>query len=472
MNFTKVLPNIQNFVEQIFNEYPIISNIVQTIGQHKGKAYLVGGAVRDLLLGLPLTDIDVEVHGLELDKLSDLLSKFGPVSLVGKSFGVLKIHGLPFDWALPRTDSSGRKPQVEINHLMSIDEALRRRDLTINAMAINMHNYEFIDPFGGFKDLTEKVLRSPDTNFFTQDPLRFYRVMQFISRFEMYPDKALNSVCEMMDISSVSIERIEYEFEKLLLKSKRPSLGLRWLHAINRVEQILPELAVNIFTEQDPKWHPEGNVYEHSMQTVDAAALLKYDNNEEKLVILYAALCHDIGKSVTTQLIGGILKSPGHAEAGVPLTNTLLKRITRKHKLINSVCILVKYHMQPGQFVQLDSSLPAYKRLALKLEGHANLLMLSKLAIADARGRNGKSSEPLDTHIEFIDIFIKRAQEAKVLTGFEPPVLYGRDIKDLVESGPEMGNLLKYAYEIQLKEGIKDRDVLKARIKKKLQRLH
>lgn len=472
MNFTEFLSNIQSSLELILKKHPDISDIVQIINKQNAKAYLVGGAVRDILLKIPIVDIDIEVHGLSIEQLSLILSQFGRVSYVGKSFGVLKIDNINIDWSLPRTDSSGRKPVVTIDPYMGIKNALQRRDLTINAMAIDLTSYEFIDPFNGYKDLLDRILRAPDINFFIEDPLRFFRVMQFISRFEMLPDRQLDNVCTTMDISKVSIERIEHEFEKLMLKSVYPSMGLRWLLKIKRLKEILPELYNTINIEQDPQWHPEGDVFEHTMQSVDAAAILNYDNNEQKLIIMFAALCHDLGKVKTTEFSKGRLRSLGHAEAGVELTRSLLRHITRKNKLIESVCILVKYHMSPIQFIQLNASDSAYKRLALKLfKAGVTMQMLAKLVIADEQGRNSQKLKPLTEDVEIAQEFIKRAEKAKVLTEPEKPILLGRDIKELVPVGPLMGKLLKHAYDLQIKKNIKNKQELLKQLMNKIEEL-
>src|SRR5581483_2368303 len=179
------------------------------------------------------------------------LSLYGPVSLVGKVFGVFRIHGLDIDWSLPRSDSSGRKPEVQIDPFMGYKEAFARRDLTINAMGIDLVSHALIDPFNGCADLKAGILRAPDAAFFVQDPLRFYRVMQFIGRFGYRPDDELNRICASMDIATVSRERIEVEFEKLFLRSEQPSLGLRWIEKLGRMREVLPELAATVGVMQD-----------------------------------------------------------------------------------------------------------------------------------------------------------------------------------------------------------------------------
>jgi tRNA nucleotidyltransferase (CCA-adding enzyme) len=457
-------PKVKRRIDTLLNDHPLIKSIVKKIHEQGGRALLVGGAVRDSILGIPTKDIDIEVHGISLQSLEDILKEFGTVNSVGKAFGVQRLTGLDVDWSLPRTDEAGRKPRVIIDPSMNIERAFRRRDLTINAMGIDIMNYELLDPFGGMQDLQKGILRTPDIRLFLEDPLRFFRVMQFCARFCMQPDEELNSLCSSMDISGVSHERIEGEFKKLFLKSLRPSLGFRWLDHIGRLKDVLPELAATKGIPQNPHWHPEGDVFEHTMQTIDAAAALFYKSENEKLVILYAALCHDLGKVTTTQKIDGTLKSYGHEKESERLAKKLLKRIMRNKELIMSVSKLVRYHMQPIQFVEGGAKPSAYKRLALKLSPEATLEMLGKLALADKQGRNPQKGLPLKESLPDVDAFLKKAQEAHVLYHIEKPILQGRDLLDVMQPGPEIGALVKRAYQIQLEEGILDKDELKKRV--------
>lgn len=444
-------------------QFPLVYTIVEAIDKNKGRALLVGGAVRDMVLELPIKDIDIEVYGLTEQKLEEVLRQFGPVSTVGKAFGVLRLHGLDVDWSLPRADSPGRKPTVEIDPFMPIEVAARRRDLTMNAMSFDPITNELIDPCNGQQDIKNNLLRTPDERFFIQDPLRFFRIMQFIGRFEMMPDEQLNSLCKNMDISGVSRERIEQEFCKLLLFSERPSYGIRWLRSIGRLHEVLPELAATVGIEQNPIWHPEGDVFEHTMQALDAAAIIikTYNNEFDRLVLLYAALCHDLGKVTTTKVIDGIIKSIGHEQDSKRLAITMLKRITHNGDLISAVASLARHHMAPLQFVANNAQLPAYKRLADKLDHTVNMRMLIDLCIADKRGRNGAGHEPLTTDISGVDIFIAKVAQAGVTNGPVEPILKGADLLDCVAPGPRMGNLLKMAYKIQIDRGITDKNVLK-----------
>jgi len=462
MKSTKITTKIQRAARTIMEQYPLVRTIVDDICNHGGTAYLVGGAVRDIVLDKPLKDLDIEVHGLTLESVKKILETYGFVDLVGKSFGVLRVHHLDVDWSLPRTDSVGRKPTVSIDPQMGIETALRRRDLTMNAMALNLHTFQLIDPFDGLTDIEERRLRTPDVNFFVEDPLRFYRVMQFIGRFDMMPDDDLNNVCAKMSLKGLSQERITDEFEKLLLKAAKPSLGLRWLCAIGRIHELLPELGALLTVEQDPGWHPEGDAFEHTMQVVDAAVQLEYNSNLEKLVILLAALCHDMGKATHTQMRDGHIASLGHAHAGIPLAKKLLARITLKKNLIPAVLKLVDYHMAPFLFIKDDAGPAAYKRLARKLSPDVTIEMLAKLARADRRGRNPQKGAPLAQNDEDdITLFLERAREVLVATQPEQALLQGRDFLDTIAPGKDLGVCVARAYELQIDQGIKDKNQLK-----------
>jgi len=464
-----------------------IKPILQEIIKQGGKPYIVGGTVRDLVLDKEIKDIDIEVHLISLEKLQKCLEKFGKIKLVGKKFGVLRLNGYDIDWSLPRKDTKGRKPTVEIDSNMTIEQACRRRDLTMNAMAIDLKfilnnleklkkeikidvvdNFKIIDPFGGLKDIENKNLRVVDEKLFLDDPLRFFRVMQFIGRFEMMPDEHLNKLCEKMDLydvqtnSPLAKERIYEEIKKLFLKSKVPSLGFRWFKEIGRLKEIFPELYDLINVKQRQDYHPEGDVFEHTMQTLDAAAVLdKYANEDEKFLIMLGALCHDLGKPEATD---EQLHSKGHSEAGVPIAKKFLKRFTNNKFLIDATCKLVRYHTRLFLLLKQGTKINAYKRLALKLSPQLNLRQLTLLNLCDVRGRNKNDTKPLDVGEDKFQDFIKKIKKAEIEEGPEKPVLLGRHLLDVLKPGKEMGEVLKKAYEIQIEEGIKDLEELKKRV--------
>lgn len=466
---------ITNFVAQFLAQNLVVASIITKVHEAGGTVVLVGGAVRDLLLGQETKDFDIEIYNLPASKLEQILASFGPVQQVGKAFGVYLLPGINVDWSLPRIDSIGRKPVVQIDPDLDFKLAFKRRDLTINALGINLKTLEFLDYFNGLYDLQNKTLRYVDRDLFSQDPLRFYRVMQFVGRFEMLPDQALNELCAKIDLSGVSKERIESEFNKLFLKSKSPSLGLAWLQKITRLQEILPELFATIGVLQNPAWHPEGDVFEHTKQVLDCAARQEYSSDPEKLIIMLAGLCHDLGKSKTTRLVEGVLRSFGHAQAGVKLSQSLLKRISNNQDLIKIVCKLVRYHMAPGEVINNQKNnhkinLAIYKKLAFNLYPQTINLLL-KLTLADRAGRKPVGiSLPVKLMLDQdqdLNNFANQVKLAGVWDDIEAPVLTGRDLLDVCKPGPQLGKLLAQAYLIQLEEGVLDKQVLKNKILKK-----
>lgn len=466
MKSTKVVEKVHKAVNHVFETFPLVHKIVERLDQSRGRALLVGGAVRDMLIDKNIKDVDIEVHGVSIDQLEEILKEFGQVRLVGKAFGVLRIDGLDVDWSIPRTDSSGRKPKVLFDPHMPLEQALLRRDLTMNAMAIDLITRKLEDPFNGLKDLENGVLRVPDETLFVEDPLRYFRVMQFIGRFEMTPDQELYELGKTMDLKDISHERIVEEFTKLCVKGTKPSLGIQWLHDTGRLKDILPEIYDTIGIEQDPKWHPEGDVYEHSKQAMDVAALQNYKNNEKKLTMVLAAFCHDVGKVVATQKIDGRIRSLGHDVKGVPIAATFLDRVCYTHAIKDTILKLVRYHMMPVAFIKNNAGPSAYKRLAKKLAPQTSMQELSVLAYCDKSGRNPNRQAPFEEcPEELIAVFLDRAKKYEVDLAPEPPVLMGKDLLEEVSPGPELGKLLEKAYSLQIEKGIKDKEELKRLLK-------
>lgn len=469
--------------------------IIYALEQANATPYLVGGAVRDLVLHRTIKDIDIEVHNLHPEKLELILKKFGTVKLVGKQFGVFRLahkNGAfeHTDWSLPRTDSVGRKPIVSININMTIEQACRRRDLTINAMAINMitikDNFEkilhlaeqnqltnsaqvfsIIDPFDGLTAIKEQRLSAVDTTLFIEDPLRFYRVMQFIGRFEFTPDQELNELCIKMNLKDfihlpISKERIYQEIRKLILQSKRPSLGWRWLEKIGCLKKLYYEVGILTTIQQRTDYHPEGSVFEHSMQALDAAArFTDYLDENEKFLLCLGALCHDLGKTESTD---ADLRCHGHELSGVPLVKNFISRFLDSPETILTLQKLVRHHLMPRLLLDQKSSIAAWKRLALKLAPHATIRQLAIICLVDQQGRNGQSQIPLKTWEQEFEQVLALATNLNILHAPEPAILQGKDLLKVIEPGPELGALLKQAYEIQIEENIHDIEILKQRI--------
>jgi tRNA nucleotidyltransferase (CCA-adding enzyme) len=441
-----------------------VENISAEIRQAGGRALYVGGVVRDQLLDLVPKDVDVEVHGLPLEALQSLLNRHGRVRLVGRRFGVLILDGLGVEWSVPRRDSRGRHPVVDVQPDLGFREASRRRDLTMNAMLRDVLSGELIDPWNGREDIEQRVLRTPDPELFVQDPLRLYRVMQFAARFEMTPEETLQRTCREMDIGGVSRERIEEEFEKMWLRSRRPSLGLRWLESTGRMGEVLPELVALRGAAQDPQWHPEGDVWAHTLQVVDAAAALRVGDSQRDLMLLWAALLHDIGKPETATVKRGRIRTPLHDKLGAEKAGEVLGRMVGRESTRRGAVKLVAHHMKPLQFHQNESPQRAFKRLAVKLYPEADLELLIRLARADYRGTNPESDLPLEGDTEMMVWFERMTCGSRVENAPEAPVLLGRHLLDTVPAGPELGRLLEQAYRIQLDEGLVDAAALKKRV--------
>jgi tRNA nucleotidyltransferase (CCA-adding enzyme) len=461
---------IKNVIEIFYGSCPELKIVVQAVINAGGTPVLVGGAVRDAFLCLVPKDFDVEVYNLSVDDLQKVLAQFGTVNVVGKSFGVLKLGSMPIDWSVPRFDSTGRKPEVCLDPYMDYHTSFARRDLTINAMGIDLITQELIDPFTGQEDLHNKILRAPVIERFIEDPLRLFRIMQFVARFDMQPNDILQHACKTMSIKDVALERIEQEYKKLFLFSAQPSKGLRWLQSIGRLQELLPELYATIGVIQGAHWHPEGDVFTHSLQALDAAVIIAEQQSlseEKKLVLCCAALCHDLGKVSTTFEDKKGIHSYGHAEVGAPLAVKLLEKMFKNEILLKkAVYKLVYYHMMPGALVRGNARLSRYQHLAAKLAPEVTAEFLSFLCLADRQGRNPNSSLPLSHNDQEIDLFLQKITEAQVLHQPIPPLLKGSDLLSIVPPGKQIGTLLKKAYEIQIDENITDKDALKRKITK------
>ena len=230
----------------------ILQKISSKLSTMDAKAIIVGGSVRDYFLQKPIKDYDIEVYGLStIEELESFLKEYGKVKLVGKSFGVLKfIHkSYEYDFAFPRREKkvgAGHKGfEVVSDGFMSYSEAAKRRDFTINAMGYDIVGNEFLDPFGGMSDIAAKTLRHIDEKTFVEDPLRVYRGVQFCARFEFKMANETKRLCSSMvehgDLEELPKERVFEEIKKLLLKSKRPSIGFELLKELG-VLRYFPEL--------------------------------------------------------------------------------------------------------------------------------------------------------------------------------------------------------------------------------------
>ena len=434
--------------------------ISEAVRERGGRALLVGGVVRDALLGLPALDFDLEVFGLGRDELETVLRTFGEVITVGRAFGVLRIKGTDIDVSLPRRDSKSgpghRGFAVAVDPELSFAEASRRRDLTINAMGADPLNGELLDPHNGRKDLANEVLRATDLEHFSEDPLRGLRVAQFAARLEMAPDAELIDLCTRLDLSELPGERCFAEFRKLLLKGRRPSLGLEFLRTANLL-RFFPELDALVGVPQDAEWHPEGDVWVHNMMVVDAAAQLRRGDGDDE-ALMFGALCHDFGKPATTEFQDGRIRSRSHDRAGVPPSEAFLERLRAPRVLIVRVGALVQHHLAPALFDKNGATERAYRRLARKLDdAGVTMELLGRVARADHLGRT--TPDALAGLAEPIDAFVRRATELAIERESAPDVVMGRHlIARGLEPGARFGEILSACRDVQDETGAEDPD--------------
>ncbi|MFP8880139.1 MAG: HD domain-containing protein, partial [Myxococcota bacterium] len=401
-----------------------LRSIARAVADAGGTAFLVGGAVRDGLWGDSVKDLDVEVFGLEFDRLHSVLGRFGDVIEIGHSFGVLAIRGLAIDFSLPRRDNKvapGHKGfDIEFDPTLSFDRAARRRDLTINSMGIDLATGELSDPYGGRIDLERRRLQATDALLFPEDPLRGLRVAQFAARFCMAPTPELVALCAQLDLSELPAERIGEEFRKLLCKGREPSRGLSFL-AEAELLRFFPELAALVGVPQDAEWHPEGDVWIHTLMAIDRAAELRTGNADKDELLMFGALCHDLGKPATTEKIDGRIRSRGHDKQAVEPTRALLARLAVGRALTDRVAAVVEHHLAPALFTNLYTKQPTkneagargYRKLARRLgEVDVSMRDLELVARSDHLGRT--TPEAIRGEFPAGDAFLARAEQLAV----------------------------------------------------------
>ena len=449
----------------------LAADIARAVHARGGRALVVGGWVRDRLLESAeadlkvgtttgdrstgttsvLEELDMEVFGIRADDLPVVLAPFGKVEPIGKSFPVYKIRNI--DVGLPRRESKtapGHKGfLVEGDPSMTIEEAARRRDFTVNAISWDPLTDEYFDPSNGRRDLDNRILRAVDPTTFGDDSLRVLRAIQFAARFELTPDADTKALCRSIRLDDLPPERIWGEIEKLLLRAERPSIGFALALELGVVDQLFPELKALVGCVQEPEWHPEGDVWVHTLQVIDQARQRIGDlDRADRLIVMLGAVTHDFGKPATTAFVDGRIRSMHHEEEGVAPAAAFLDRLN-VHSMDGKdvrgqVLGLVAHHLKPGMLYKVREELTdgAFRRLSQK----ANLELLARVAKSDCLGR-----APGTFDCSAMDWFLERARELGVDRRPPKPLLLGRHLLELgMTPGPEMGALLKQIYEKQL----------------------
>ena len=428
-----------------------------------GRALLVGGCVRDRILGESPKDLDMEVFGVREAEIDRLLAGVSPqVAKVGRSFPVWKVWskdmsaGEAIDVALPRREiKTGRRHTdfaVISDPTISFEAASLRRDFTMNALALDPLTGEIFDPHGGRDDLARGVLRHVSPKF-AEDPLRVLRGMQFAARFDLTARPETVALCSELSPDNLSSERVFDEWKKLLLKGKTPSRGLAFLRDTGW-DRHFPEIAALKGVRQDPDWHPEGDVFTHTGHCLDAFAKRRTGDEVRDLRVGLAVLCHDFGKATHTRFIDGRWKSHGHEAAGEEPARRFLSRMTDQTELIHGVTVLVGNHMVPHSLhheakrrepvTAMDQSV---RRLALRLGAQGTSIDdLGLVCACDKAGR-----PPLPEHCESVAWLLARAGALGVKSAAPKPLLQGRDLIALgATPGAGFKAILAAAFERQL----------------------
>ena len=428
--------------------------IAKAVQQHDGTCYYVGGYVRDALLGIENKDIDMEVHGVSPTVLEDILKDFGEVITIGASFGIYHLKGYSLDIAMPRKETARgtghRDFDVFVDPFIGTEKAALRRDFTVNALMQNVMTGEITDHFGGKADLEKGVIRHVNDSSFAEDPLRVLRAAQFAARFDFEIAEETVALCSAMDLTALSKERIETELEKALLKADKPSVFFEYLRKMNQLDYWFKELKDVIDVPQNPQFHAEGDVWTHTMMVLDQAAKYRHKAENPKGFML-AALCHDYGKAVCTQVVDGRIRSIGHETEGLPLVETFLNRITSETKLINYVLNLCALHMKPNALAAMNAGVKSTNKMFDQAQDPTALVYM---AMADNYGRimaNG-----ITPHEDFL---IERLEIYNDI--MSKPFVQGRDLIGAgLEPNEKFSDYLDYAHKLRL-AGVDKDNVLK-----------
>jgi tRNA nucleotidyltransferase (CCA-adding enzyme) len=429
----------------------IATEIAKRVVAEGGRALIVGGWVRDRLIGRSSKDIDIEVFGIPAAPLKAMLENIAPVNIVGESFTVYKVADV--DVALPRRESKvgeGHKGfAVEGDPSMSAEDAARRRDFTVNAISWDPLREVYIDPFNGRVDLLErKVLRAVDARTFGDDSLRVLRGVQFAARFSLDMDAATKDLCRRIPLNDLPAERVWGEMEKLLLLAERPSVGFSLALELGVITRLFPELHALVGCPQEPEWHPEGDVWIHTLMVIDQARTRIADlERPQQIAVMLGAVCHDLGKPPTTAFVDGRIRSIDHEQAGVEPSLAFLDRLNVQsiggYDVRAQIVGVVAQHLKPLAFFKSATPVGdgAFRRLAQKVD----LELLARVALSDCLGRTG--------HFDCSGItwFLERARALGVEHAPPDPLVKGRHLLELgLTPGPEIGEILRKIYERQL----------------------
>lgn len=411
--------------------------------------FLVGGCVRDEIMGTDPKDIDIEVYGLTYDQVvqSLELAGFAP-NLVGKSFAVVKIGNV--DISLPRTDEKvGQLHKdfiVRSNPFMRPEQACLRRDFTMNAIMKSLGSKsknEIFDPLGGIDAIKNGRIISCSWQSMQEDPLRVLRAAQFIARFDLDYSSFFRNDCQRATglFSTISVERIWEELWKMCQKGEQIGKAIWFLFNANWLHHF-PIWKNLMFIPQDSEWHPEGDAFHHALASADAAVQIAKRRNfsaEDQGILVLVALLHDAGKADTSDRV--------HSESGAELARAFLMDLHAPLHIVAIIETLVREHMTVASFGNSVPPTRVVRRLVQRLNG-VKFDLWAALTEADYSGR--PPLPPCNPAQSWEDV----AKEIEIVDNKIQPILMGKHLLEhkLCNPGPQMGQLLKAAYEAQLNE--------------------
>ena len=428
--------------------------IAEYVSRAGGRTFYVGGFVRDRILGIDNKDVDIEVHGIAPEELFTILEKVGEPLAYGKSFGVFALKGEDIDIAMPRRERAVGKGhrdfEIDVDPFIGTEQAARRRDFTMNALMEDVLTGEIIDHFGGQQDLKDGIIRHIDPVTFVEDPLRVLRGAQFAARFKFAIADETAELCRGIDLSTLSRERVEEELKKAMLKADRPSVFFEELRRMDQLDVWFPELRQLIGLEQDPIYHPEGDVWIHTMEVIDRAAAYR-DRVSDPFSFMMLALTHDLGKIVTTEEKNGRIHAYEHEIKGLPIIESFMRRTVGENDVIGYVLNMVPLHMKPNVAAYSKPALKSTNRMFDKAEVPEDLIWFAeadKPVLAGTDEFSGDREFLLERLDEYNEIMAK-------------PYVMGRDlIAAGLEPGEDFTEILEYAHKLRL-VGIEKESALK-----------
>ena len=397
--------------------------IAGQVAQSGGRTFYVGGLVRDHLLGIENKDIDIEIHGVPADRLKEILSGLGEVTVMGASFGIFGLRHYEVDIAMPRMENAtgrGHKDfEIVTDPFLGPEKAALRRDFTMNALMEDVLTGEILDFFGGRKDLAEGVIRHVNAETFVEDPLRVLRAAQFAARFGFRIADETIALSKTMDLSALSMERITGELEKALMKAERPSVFFEELRRMEQLHTWFPEMKDLIAVPQPPSHHPEGDF------SIVADGLL---SGEKSLTFTGAAV-------YTPGLFSDV------PEGKIPVVSKFISRLTSETALAKYVLNMTELHMKPNILAAQNSGRKSFMKLFDRSVCPEDLLLLAK---ADYLGRDL-------TCRDYPEEAVLREMLAVYNDLMSRPYVQGRDLVAAgIAPGPLFKEALDYGHRLRL----------------------